>query len=327
MPSALGIVRAERVGAEEVSRSGSDSLAKASATSLGPSTVTSRAPTAAASTSASALSPSGATTQSSSNRAAASFTSPCTVARQSDRRTAMRRAARDRSSCCVGGPQGEGEVGRAVAPQHEEVVHDLLGGAGRLLALGHDHFRGERQHAVVGRRPEGHRRRRHRGGGQRPAAHRATAVDEQAQRRARLDPAPHPQLVGIGRGAAGAGDGQRVDAGVDVEIAAVGPVRHPPHLAHAAAPGRAAAGQLHHQPAGQPPGQGPQPLVGGAGEVGQQRRAPRRGRPPWPRRRPPRRARRPRARCPRSARAGPAPGGRWCGDRPPGWPPRPPTLP
>ena len=41
-----------------------------------------------------------------------------------------------RSSCGAGGPQRAGDVGRAVAPQREQVVHDLLGGRGVVLALG-----------------------------------------------------------------------------------------------------------------------------------------------------------------------------------------------
>ena len=132
---------------------------------------------------------------------------------------------------------------------------------------------------------------------------------------------------GSGGGAAGAGDGQRVEAGVEVEVAAVGPVRHAaaPCPRPGAGPGRCGPGR---PPAGRPAA-GPAPAAA--------RRWRRRGRPAAPSA-----SSGSSARASSKATSSSSPtsgemsskcswrassGARSCGDRPPGWPPRPPPLP
>ena len=96
----------------------------------------------------------------------------------------------------------------------------------------------------------------------------------------------------------------RVEARVDVEVAAVGPVRQLDHLADASRAVRPAPADLQEQPAGQPAGELAQLRIGRRRQVGEQRhrlvrrvvRSPRRPRP--------RRARRPRATPARSAGCG-----------------------
>ena len=192
--------------------------------------------------------------------------------------------------------------------QRQHAVDDRLAGHRRVLRLDDHRVLGERDDAVVVRGPERHGRRGDGVGRQRLAAHRPAAVDEQAQRRARLHPPPHAQPLGIDAGPGRPGLDDRLGAGVDVEVAAVGLVRRRRRCARcrAVAPGHAGR---RRAPAGR--------RAAGPARAGRHRSpasgrragpAPRRGRRPWRRRTPPRRARRRRrhlleVRLPRTAPA------------------------
>ena len=64
--------------------------------------------------------------------------------------------------------------------------------------------------------------------------------------------------------------GQRVEAGVEVEVAGLGPERLGEHAADAPLAGPAPPAHVDHDPPGQPAGQLPQARVRGAGEVGEE---------------------------------------------------------
>jgi hypothetical protein len=185
----------------------------------------------------------------------------------------------------LGRPQQRaGQVGRAEAAQGEHIGDHPFTRLGEVLALRRHHVLAEREHAVVRRRSPGNRCCRHRRGGERLAAHRATAVDQQAQRRARLGPAAHAQPLDVepvadrGRritrttcSSSTTCLDDRLHARIDVEVATVGPVGLLDELADAARPARPTSGDVEEQPPGEPPGEVAQCHIGGAGEIGEHR--------------------------------------------------------
>ena len=162
------------------------------------------------------------------------------------------------------------EVGRAEAPQGQDVSDHLRRGLGMVLGLGDDDVLSEGEHAVVRGRAVGDRGRGQRGGGQRPAAHGPAAIDDQAQCRPPLAPAPHAQALGVGRSAVGASLGQRLEAGIEVEVAGLGLEGLGEDAADPPLAGASTPAHVDDDPPSQPAGQLPQAGIGRAGEVGEQ---------------------------------------------------------
>ena len=171
---------------------------RASAALAGPATVVRTAPTASASATAASSSPSGATIASSSSAAAA--TTRRRRARWPGSPTAARRSCARRSSGRAAGRRRSSAPARSVVPwprSDEHAVDDRLDRRRAVLRLDDDRVLGERHDAEVVGRAERHRRRGDGARGQRPPAHRAAAVDEQAHGGLRLHPAPHAQPLGV----------------------------------------------------------------------------------------------------------------------------------
>ena len=184
----------------------------------------------------------------------------------------------------------------ADAPQPQHVVGHRLGrrGTASWLFTTTTSF-GERDHASSRRRPA---RRRPRWPARRwPGACRSSSRCGRSTRQTAVDGRPQAETRSSSSGATrrpGPGQLQRLEAGVEVEVA-LGPVgrhaaRMPPTPVDRGAPG---AGEVEHDPGGQPAGRLGQPLVGRPDQRAEQRRARRRRPRPAPSRTRPRRARRP----------------------------------
>ncbi len=83
-------------------------------------------------------------------------------------------------------------------------------------------------------------------------------------------PRPDPQPIGIDGASAGDGLGDRIETGVEVEVAAVGSVRLLDDPADAAPRRRSATSEIQEQPSGESPRQIAQTLIGRAGQIGEQ---------------------------------------------------------
>ena len=262
---------------------------------------------------ASSQSCSGATITNSGSAAAAACTSPSTVDRQSLSRIAILRAALLRLSCSPAARKAPAQIGGAVPAQRQHVGDHALARLVGRLALHRDDVLAERDHAVAVGAAQRDRGSRDRRGRQRLATHRPAAIDDEAQRGVGRAPRPDAQPLGIDGDTPGGRLDDRVEAGVEVEVAAVGPVGLLGDLADAAPRRRPSTSQIQEQARRQPPGELAQALIGRRGKLGEQRRASRRRRRPEPPRPRPRRARRPRARSARTAGCGRARAATWCG--------------
>ncbi len=188
---------------------------------------------------------------------------------QHDRQPAPRPGPGELRGCR---PQRSREVGGPLAPQREQVRHHVLDGPGTALALQQQGSIREGDHAVIDRRPPSHAGCSDSSSGETPATHRTGAVDHQAQGERWHGPQAAQQLVAAGRPAAGSGFDQPAEARVEVEIATGlrQPCRtHPPEPAGAHLPRRGR--HVDHDPACEAASQRTQTLVGGPGEVGEQR--------------------------------------------------------
>ena len=182
----------------------------------------------------------------------------------------MRRAGRRAVELLAGDPQGEGEVGGAVAAEAEEVLDDQLRRSARALGGEHHGLVAEGHHAGVERGPPEAGGGGHGGGGQPGTAHRAAAVDEQAQGEVGARPLAGVELAEVGGHAVGPGGGQGLEAAVEVELAGGAVGGGVAQAADAPAAGGAGAHDVDHHPPGEVTGQVAEAGVGGAGEVGEQ---------------------------------------------------------
>ena len=171
----------------------------------------------------------------------------------------------------AGHPQGTHQVRGAEPAEGEDVGDHPVGRLGDVLGFGHDDVGAEGQDAVVGRGAKGDGGRRHGRRRQRAAAHRPAAIHQQAHGRARLAPSPDPQAFRVGRARRRPRLGDRLHAGVEIEVTAVGPEGLAGDPADAPLTGSAPAADVDHDLAGQAPRQLPQLRVGGPGQIRQQR--------------------------------------------------------
>ena len=176
-------------------------------------------------------------------------TSPSTVARQSLSRIgdlARRPAA---TQLVAGRTQRAGQVGRAEAAQRQHVGDHPLARPCRRPGSSPRRRPCRTRPRCSRRRRAGNRRRGDRGRRQWLAAHRSAAVDQQAQRRVRRAPRPAPAAArGRSPRPRRGGLDDRVEAGIEVEVAAVGSVRLLDDLADAASRRSDPAGEIQEQP-------------------------------------------------------------------------------
>ena len=229
---------------------------------VGPDAVVHRAPTCPASSAASAASPSGAMMTSSSSACAAAWTSPGSVARQSDSRTVTRRCAAEASSCSRAAARARAT---SVVPWPRSANTRSITSSGSWCS----HI------AVQAMTSRPNERTAHSGRARCTTAaaaiaavatgstvHRTRAIHEQAPCGRRRRPRRHPQRLDVDGLTTGASIEQGLEAGIEIEIA-LRSIRSAGDLADAAIVRTMLTGEVEEQLSGETLGELAQCPIGG----------------------------------------------------------------
>jgi hypothetical protein len=169
-----------------------------------------------------------------------------------------------------GGPQAEGEIGRAMAAQSEKVGDDTFGGSPRTLTGENKGVIAERDHACVDGCPPKTRGGGNSGGRQSIATHRAAAIDDETQGQLRFRPLARHQFIKGGRISPSTGRSDGFEAAVDIELASGEVCATVTEPADPRPARRAGPHDINHDATGELPGQRPQSLVGSPAQLGEQ---------------------------------------------------------